>query len=118
MNCRSEIESSFQASSRGKLTPEGMKADALQFALNDLLPGLDRAVQTITSAKAELGERKAKVNHQQRDNGFHHDFPEIDELEEAIAAAESAVEAAREEVRVEAGVLNERDLAVSAAPWQ
>jgi hypothetical protein len=32
------------------------------------------------------------------------------ELAEAIAAAESAVEAAYEEVRVEAGVLNERDL--------
>jgi signal transduction histidine kinase len=34
-----------------------MKADALQFALNDLLPGLHRALQTITRAKTELAER-------------------------------------------------------------
>ena len=103
-------ELSRRNAASGKFTPEGMKADALQFALNDLLPELHRALQTINRAKAELAERKAKVNHQEGDNGARHGFSEIDELEEAIAAAESAVQAAHEELRVETGVLNERDL--------
>ena len=80
----------------GKLTPEGMKADVHQFALNDLLPALHRGRQSISKAKAELADRKAKLA--SRQDG------EIDELEEAIAAAELAVEAAREEIRVETGV--------------
>jgi hypothetical protein len=79
----------------GRLTEEGMKADALQFARNDLLPGLDRARETISRAKAELADRRAKFNHQDAD--------ELAEVEEAIAAAESAVDAAYEEVRIEAG---------------
>jgi hypothetical protein len=69
----------------GRLTEEGMKADALQFARNDLLPALDRARETINRAKGELADRKAKL-------ASRHD------LEEAIASAESAVEAAHEEV--------------------
>jgi hypothetical protein len=48
-----------------------------------------------------------------------------EDLSSTIAAAESAVEAAREEVRLEAGVLNERDFndlppsteQKSATPW-
>jgi hypothetical protein len=76
----------------GRLTQEGMKADASQFAHNDLLPTLNRARETISSAKAEVAARRAKPKHQHVD--------EISELEEAIAVAESAVEAAYEEVRL------------------
>ena len=117
-------ERSRRNAATGKLTPEGMKADVLQFAGSDLLPGLDRARESISSAKAELAERKAKVKVQKAgnlDSSRHDVHADIDELEEAIAAAESAVEAALEEVRVEAGVLNERDferLAVSRKPKQ
>jgi hypothetical protein len=107
-------ERSRRNSASGKFTPEGMKADALQFAQNDLLPGLNRTLQTISKAQTELAECKATLKHQDPDKLYasRRDFAdsaEIDELEEAIAAVESAVEAAREEVRVEAGVLNERD---------
>src|SRR6188472_4405027 len=75
----------------GRLTQEGIKADASQFARNDLLPALDRARAIISRAKAEVVARRTKPKHQHVD--------EISELEEAIAAAESAVEAAYEEVR-------------------
>jgi chromosome segregation ATPase len=95
-------------SASSKFTPEGMKADALQFAQNDLLPGLNRTLQTISKAKTELAECKAKINHQEGD--IRHYFSDIDELKEAIAAADSAVQAAHEELRVETGALNERDL--------
>jgi hypothetical protein len=76
----------------GRLTQEGMKADASQFVHNDLLPTLNRARETISRAKAEVAARRAKPKHQH--------VAEISELEEAIAAAESAVEAAYEEVRL------------------
>jgi hypothetical protein len=79
----------------GKLTQEGMKADAQEFAQKDLLPTLDRARETIRMAKRELADRKANLASR--------NDPEVDELEEAIAAAESAVEAACEEIRVETG---------------
>jgi hypothetical protein len=82
----------------GRLTQEGMKADAFQFARNHLLPALDRGRETISRAKAEVVARRAKPKHQHVD--------EISELEEAIAAAESAVDAAYEEVRIEAGGYN------------
>src|SRR5262245_29509787 len=45
----------------GKFTAEGVKADALQFALADLVPGLHKARQAISSAKAEAAERRAKL---------------------------------------------------------
>jgi len=94
-------ERSRRNAASGRFTPEGMKADVQQFALNDLLPALHRGRQSISKAKVELAERKAKLA--SRQDG------EIDELEEAIAAAESAVEAAHEEVRVEAGLRNQCD---------
>jgi hypothetical protein len=78
------------ASSR-RLTQEGMKADTSQFAQNDLLPTLNRAREAISRAKAEVAARRAKPKQH---------VDEIGELEEAIAAAESAVEAAYEEVRL------------------
>jgi hypothetical protein len=79
-----------------KLTPQGVKADARQFALNHLLPELHRGRESISRAKSVLGDRKANL-------ASRHDG-EIDELEDAIAAAESAVDAACEELKVEAGV--------------
>jgi hypothetical protein len=85
-------ERSQRNAANGRLTQDGLKADATQFARNDLLPALDRARDTISRAKGELAERRAKLSYQHGD--------EIDELEEAIAAAESAVEAAYEEVRL------------------
>lgn len=94
----------------GKLTPEGMKADALQFARSHLLPTLHRARETISKAKAEVAEGRANL-------ASGHDS-EIEQLKQAIAAAESAVEAAHEEVRVEAGVLNDRDFNDLTAPTE
>jgi hypothetical protein len=89
-------ERSRRSVGSGKFTADGAKGDVLKFAVNELLPELQRARQLIGGAKAELAERKAKLS-------AGHDG-EKDELEEAIAAAESAVEAAREEIRVETGV--------------
>jgi hypothetical protein len=57
-----------------------------------LLSGLQRSRQTISRARAELADRKAKLP-SGRD-------PEVYELEKAIAAAESAVDAACEEIRL------------------
>ena len=45
----------------GKFTPEGVKDDALKFALGDLVPSLHRARTTIKKAKAEVAERKSKL---------------------------------------------------------
>ena len=45
----------------GKFTPEGVKDDALKFALSDLVPSLHRARMTIKKAKAEVAERKSKL---------------------------------------------------------
>src|SRR5436189_4725783 len=56
-------ERSERNAANARLTPEGMKADALQFARNDFLPALDRARETISRAKAELATRRAKLNH-------------------------------------------------------
>src|SRR5262249_14178545 len=89
----------------GKLTPEGAKADALQFARSDLLPGLHRAWESITRAKLELAQRKAKLSGKldasrrgislgELKEQHAAEIDQVDELEEAIAAAESAVEAA------------------------
>jgi hypothetical protein len=108
----------------------------LQFARSDLLPGLHRAWESISRAKVELAARKAKLSgkldasRQGLSLGalkerHRAEIDQVDELEEAIAAAESAVVAAREEVRLEAGVLNERDFNElppsteqrPAAPW-
>jgi hypothetical protein len=64
----------------GKLTPEGARADALQFARSELLPGLHRASESISRAKAELAQRKLTSGH---------DFnaqrvDETDELQQAL----------------------------------
>jgi hypothetical protein len=167
----------------GKLTPEGVKDDALKFALGDLVPSLHRARMTIKKAKAEVGERKSKLKIEEPDksdvagafrrmeirtflremkgddqkNYFARhgenlltevglailemppefsgvpksrhdllteraltaqhgpDITEITELEEAIAAAESAVETGRDEVRLEVGVHDERKFNEMAA---
>ena len=45
----------------GKFTPEGVKDDALKFALGDLVPSLHRARMTIKKAKAEVADRKSKL---------------------------------------------------------
>ena len=45
----------------GKFTPEGVKDDALKFALGDLVPTLHRARTTIKKAKAEVADRKSKL---------------------------------------------------------
>jgi hypothetical protein len=44
----------------GKFTREGVKDDALKFALNNLVPELHRARMVIKRAKADVAERKAK----------------------------------------------------------
>jgi hypothetical protein len=168
----------------GQFTPQGVKDDALKFALSDLVPALHRARTTIKKAKSELAERKSKLRIDvpdksdvaaafrrmeirtflremkpedqskyfatQADNlsndvamailempaefsgvpQSRHDLltksalnarhgPEIAELadlEEAIAAVESAVETGRDEVRLEAGALDERNFNELAAP--
>ena len=98
-----------RAWSNGTAWREGAKADTLQFALTHLVPGLNRGRQSISRAKAEAAERKAKLGSGARALRSQHsaEFSEMDELERAIAAAESAVEAAHEEVRVE----------TSMTPW-
>lgn len=168
----------------GRLTPEGVKADALNFAISDLASVLHRARTTIKQAKTEVSERRSKLqiegpdktdvagafrrmeirtflrdmkgddqtqffaNHGDRlptevaqailemppefsgvpksrhelltktalDTRHGLEIEEIGELEEAIAAAESAVETARDEVRLEAGALDERKFNELVAP--
>src|SRR5262245_32489718 len=177
----------------GKFTTEGVKDDVLRFALDNLIPSLHKARQSIAKAKAEAADRKAKlalktadptdvagamrlqeirtfVRHLDddkreawfRDRGdtipaevkravvemppelsgvakSRHDLltqdawqvqhgpelAEIADLDNAVEAAESAVEAARDEVRKECGIadiarFNELAAAVEAkhaAPW-
>lgn len=168
----------------GRFTPEGVKADALTFAIKDLVPTLHRARTTIKKAKAEVSERRSKLkiegpdktdvaaafrrmeirtflrdmkgedqtlffaNHGDLlptevaqailemppefsgvpksrhelltktalDTRHGPEIQEIGELEEAIAAAESAVEAGRDEVRLEVGEFDERKFNELAAP--
>jgi hypothetical protein len=168
----------------GKFTSEGVKDDALKFALSDLVPTLHRARTTIKKAKAEIAERKSRLriegpdksdlagafrrmeirnflkamkgNDQKNYFARHGDnlpaevamailemppefsgvpksrhdlmktraleaqhgpeIAEISELEEAIAAAESAVETGRDEVRLEVGVHDERKFNEMTAP--
>lgn len=168
----------------GKFTAEGVKDDALKFAISDLVPSLHKARTTIRKAKGEVAERKSKLSVERPDksdvagamrraeirnflramkgndqkNYFarygdnlpnevamailemppelsgvpksRHDLlteralanrhgpeiAEIAELGEAIAAAESAVETGRDEVRLEVGVLDERKFDEMAAP--
>ena len=45
----------------GQFTSEGVKDDALKFAISDLVPSLHRARTTIKKAKAEVAERKSKL---------------------------------------------------------
>jgi hypothetical protein len=160
------------------------RPDALQFALSDVVPSLHKARRTISKAKAEVAERKAKLRVQGPDKAdaaaavrradiraqlramkpeeqsaffarlgddvspelavaitempsefsgvpkTRHELlmaealkrqhgpelAEIAEVEEAIAAAESAVEAARTEVQVECGFQDEAKFNELAAP--
>jgi hypothetical protein len=168
----------------GKFTADGVKDDALKFAMSNLIPSLHRARTTIKKAKAEVTERKSKLKVEGPDKsdvaaafrrmeirtfiremksdeqtqffaGYGDKLPaevakaileippefsgvpksrhdlmmtraleaqhgveiaKISELEEAIAAAESAVETGRDEVRLEAGALDERRFNDMAAP--
>jgi hypothetical protein len=168
----------------GKFTADGVKDDALKFALSDLIPALHRARNTIKKANAEVVERKSRLKVEGPDktdvagafrrmeirtflremkgndqknyfarHGDHlptevvsailemppefsgvpksrHDLmmtraleaqhggeiAEISELEEAIATAESAVETGRDEVRLEAGALDQQKFNDLAAP--
>jgi hypothetical protein len=45
----------------GKLTREGTRDDVLNYALNSLIPDLQKARMTIKRAKAEVTERKSKL---------------------------------------------------------
>lgn len=167
----------------GKFTPNGVKDDALKFALKELVPDLHRARMTIQKAKVEVAERKGKLKVAGPDKSdvagafrrmrigislaemkddeqikffakygdnlsdevvmailemppefsgvpksrydlmttkaleVQHgpQIAEIAELEEAVAAAESAVETGRDEVRLEVGT-DERKFNELAAP--
>ncbi|MFY9954803.1 hypothetical protein [Bradyrhizobium sp.] len=57
---RAEERTKANAAS-GKFTPDGVKQDALSFALNELVPSLHRARNTIQKARAEVAERKSKL---------------------------------------------------------
>ena len=168
----------------GKFTPEGVKDDALKFALNSLIPDLHKARMTIKKAKADVAERKSKLKIEGPDKsdvaaafrrmeirtflremkdaeqpeffakhsdnlpaevamavlemppGFsgvpperyewltqralaaHHgpEIAETAELEEAISAAESAVETGRDELRLEVGGIDKQKFDELAAP--
>lgn len=163
------------SSASGRFTSEGVKADALKYAVSELVPVLHRARNTIKRAKADVAEQKSKLkiegpdksdlagafrrdkiregfkemkgdeqrNYFVRNDGklpndvamailemptefsgvaksrydlimnaaletqFGPRMAEIDAMEEAIAIAESAVETARDEVRIEAGGVDE-----------
>jgi hypothetical protein len=179
-------ERTRSAAASGRFTLEGVKDDALKFALTELIPGLHRARQTITKARAEAAERRSKLKLEGPDKSdaaaavrradirsqlramkpeeqtqffarlggnippevamaimempaalsgvpkSRHDLitasalqaqhgaelAEIVELEEATTAAESAVEAARDEVRIEAGVHDIAKFNEVAAPYE
>jgi hypothetical protein len=57
---RAEERTKANAAS-GKFTPDGVKQDTMQFALNELVPSLHRARTTIQKARAEVAERKSKL---------------------------------------------------------
>jgi hypothetical protein len=180
-----QIEARTRSSAAsGKLTEDGVKDDALKFAMSNLIPNLHRARTTIKKAKAEVAERKSKLKVEGPDKSdvaaafrrmeirtfiremkddeqtqffaaygdklpvevataileippefsgvpkSRHDLmmtraleaqhgaeiAEIADLEEAIAAGESAVETGRDEVRLEAGVLDQHKFNELAAP--
>jgi hypothetical protein len=179
---RIEAQTRSSAAS-GRFTADGVKDDALHFAMSSLIPVLHRARTTIKKAKVEVAERKSKLKLEVPDKTdvagafrrmeirtflremkaddqtkyfarygdnlpaevatailevppefsgvpksrhdlmvgraleFQHgpEVAEIAELEEAIAAAESAVETGRDEVRLEAGI-DERKFNEMAAP--
>src|SRR5262245_5544687 len=54
-------EHTRSSTASGRFTTDGVKDDALKFALNDLVPILHRARNTIKKAKAEVAERKSKL---------------------------------------------------------
>jgi hypothetical protein len=179
-------ERSRSSAASGRFTPEGVKADALQFALSDLVPNLHKAKQAVNKAKGEVAERRAKLKIEGPDKSdaaaairrtdlrlqlrsmkpdeqsqlfgrlgdnvpqefamaimevppefagvpksrqdlitaraleIQHgpEMAAINELEEAIATVEGALEAARDEVRIEAGVNDPRKFDELAAPFE
>ena len=54
-------EHTRKSTASGKLTAGGVKDEALQFAINNLVPNFFRARSTIKKAKAEVAERKSKL---------------------------------------------------------
>src|SRR5262245_727492 len=57
-----QIEAHTRSSSTsGRFTAEGVKDDALQFAMSNLIPVLHRSRNTIKKAKAEVADRKSKL---------------------------------------------------------
>src|SRR5262245_33802024 len=57
-----QIEARTRSSSTsGRFTAEGVKNDALNFAMSNLVPLLHRARTTIKKAKAEVAERRSKL---------------------------------------------------------
>ena len=179
-------ERTRSSATSGRFTPAGVKDDALKFALNDLVPSLHKARQTIKKAKAEAAERRSKLKLEGPDKSdaaaavrradirdqlramkpeeqtqffarlgdnvppevamaimempaslsgvpksrydlmragalqaqYGSEIAEIAELERAIAAAESAVEAGRDEVRSECGVHDVAKFNEAAAPFE
>jgi hypothetical protein len=177
-------ERTLQSTASGSFTVEGVKADVLSYALNNLVPGLHRARLAIKKAKAEAAERRSRLRVEgpdktdiaaafrrmeirtllrdmKRDDqaryfaGLGDNLPaevasailelppefsgvpktrhdliaasalqrqhgpeiaEIAELEDAIAAAESAVETGRDEVRLECGIQDQGKFDELAAP--
>lgn len=185
LNAVDQIEAHTRSSAAsGRFTAEGVKDDALKFAMSNLVPVLHRARATIKKAKAEVAERKSRLKVEGPDKSdiaaafrrmeirtflremkgndqksyfarhgdnlpaevamaimemppefsgvpkSRHDLmttraleaqhgpeiAEISELEEAITAAESAVETGRDEVRLEVGVHDEHKFNEMAAP--
>jgi hypothetical protein len=61
LNAVDQIEEHTRSTTAsGRFTPQGVKDDALKFALSDLIPSLHRARTTIK--KAEVAERKSKLH--------------------------------------------------------
>jgi hypothetical protein len=167
----------------GKFTREGARDNVLHYALHELIPNLHKARMTIRNARAEVAERKSKLQLEQPDKSdiaaavrrmeirsllrqmpeadqqkyltqsdklssevvaavlemppelsgvpkprhemlnqralaARHgpEISEIEELEAAVIAAESTVELARDELRLEVGGINKEQFDALAAP--
>src|SRR5262245_55561556 len=54
-------ECTRSSTASGRFTPDGVKDDALKYAMSDLIPALHRARTTIRKAKTEVAERRSKL---------------------------------------------------------